>query len=255
MRVAVLGAGPSGYMAAWGALQCGSYVEMFSDAYIQRQNYGVFFLHNKCDLPLDATVIMQKIVGNKGMTPDEAASSYGRFVYGNENEGWGIKLALNEPEIVGYDPNIAMALLSEIMLYIPKHIYTVNCLNDVTSLLSKFDKIICTIPASSVFPDKKYPEIDVWITWDYEKYKTNFFYTNVNPILGWHRLASVFGRFSGEYMHPVPSSRMIKKVAGGMEVNYVHKDILFTGRYGAWDRKIRTEHVYTQTIDFLTQGR
>lgn len=257
MKVAVLGFGPSGHMAAWAAVQCGHQVEFFSDSFTQHKNYGVFFLHDPCDLPLVGQTVYQKVIGHKDLEPEKAAAQYGKFVYGNEAEGWGIIHALNEPKITGFDPNQAMELLSVYLADVKRTVAKFENFGDILSLKQDFEKIICTIPADVVFKDENFPFKYAYVISDAKngRFEQNFFIDNVNPFLGWYRLSHVFGRYSAEYPYEVHSeAKRVKKVIGGKE--FTERDgIYFTGRFGAWNRKIRTEHVYSLVLNYLTGGK
>ena len=50
MKILILGAGPSGMMAAHAASQCGHEVRIIDqDPNRSRRNSGVYFLHDDCD--------------------------------------------------------------------------------------------------------------------------------------------------------------------------------------------------------------
>lgn len=252
MKVAVLGAGPSGTLAAWAALQSGCSVEIFSNTFVQQKSYGVFFLHDNCDLPVVGQPVMQQVIGNKNMDAETAAKAYGKFVYQKEDEGWGILFALKEKELLGYDPDEVMSLLALYLESVQRNTQEFNSLCDVENVLNDFDRVVCTVPASAIFPNEQWPYKAAYAVFgDNKHFATNFFIDNVNASLGWYRLSHLFGRFVVEYVDPMPQSVKIKKVVGGHEVKVSNSAILFTGRYGAWNRRIRAENVYQDTLKFL----
>ena len=68
----------------------------------------------------------------------------------------------------------------------------------------------------------------------------------------------MFGVFIQEYGSGVPvkeyenyNVHTVKKVIDTDKPLPKYDDVLFTGRYGAWDKKILTHHVYDQVIDWL----
>jgi hypothetical protein len=250
MKIAILGFGPSAQMAAWASMQYGHSVEFLADAFIQRQNYGVFFLHDACDLPLDGFKIKQMVIGGEGLTAEEKADIYGTMVYGNSAEGWGISLALEKPLLTGYDANSAMLYLELFLKGVKQTTKRFKKYDEVKELLQHYDKVVSTIPASVLFPDKNFPSIPVWVLQEQRLLPDNFFITNLNPEFGWYRISHISGRFSIEYAYEIPAGRPIHKVMQGDLVESTDR-ILFTGRYGAWNRKIRVEQVYQDTIQFL----
>lgn len=250
MKVAVLGAGPSGMIAAWAAINAGHSVQMFSDVYVNRHNYGVFFFHDSCDLPISGMPIKQMIVGNYGMSKEETAAAYGKMVYKNEKEGWGILLAYEQPIVIGYNPNEAMEVLKIFLSDMPKVVQVFSSFVEVQMLIDDFDKIICTIPAPAIFPEKKFPFVTIYVRQEDGNLHDNFFMNNVNPNLGWYRFASIFGKISIEYLIEQPLTSRVKKVIPG-DLLPIDDNILFTGRQGAWDRRKRIEHVYKDALDFL----
>ena len=158
MRIAILGAGPSGMCAAHAASQCGHEVTIYDKSPDRsRRNSGIYYLHRDCDLKLDKVWFKQAIFGvHKGIYKGELAyniseeqicKEYSKKVYGKVLKDISIKEVLYNEEDVAFNANQAVNRLWDLYGHKVAEVEIRN-VSDVYSLFGYFDKVISTIPAN-----------------------------------------------------------------------------------------------------------
>lgn len=291
MKIAILGAGPSGMMAAHAASDRGHEIEIFDrDPDQSRKNSGIFFLHSPCNLPLRGRMLRQTVLGVEGMTSTDAmALAYGLKVYGEPVLKNSVLSAYVNKEVLIYNAGQALNFLWDMY----GHFVTMRDIAgavDVRTFLQKFDKVICTIPAPAVFSDCdgadfKYTEL--WIKASSAPPDEFWAMYNVNPQIEWYRCSALFGQFTMEYAYGFDISRHLdvqsekeevksidynggnfanvrksenwdryfkvkKVISSNMKLDEdLHGEIFYTGRYGAWDKTCLMDGVYNRTLRWL----
>ncbi|MEK6860830.1 MAG: hypothetical protein AABY07_02555 [Nanoarchaeota archaeon] len=259
MRIAILGAGPSGMMAAHAAFQCGSLVDIFDSNPDQiRRNSGVYYLHDDCDLLLDSVDIKQTILGIELLSLDQISEIYTKKVYGNIAGVSKVSVldAIKNPTVKGYNAGQAISRLWDLYGERVREVKITN-LDHVLSLLNSYDKIISTIPAGILYPDYKYESVNVLIKSSVAPLSDSFIFYNVNLNCNWYRCSAIFGIFTQEYDYGVIEQnelncqyRMVKKVVGnGIKSNI--ENLFLVGRYGAWRKSTLTHNVYYDVLEWL----
>jgi hypothetical protein len=260
MKIAVLGAGPSGMMAAHAVSQYGHYLDIYDAAPDKaRRNSGVYYLHSDCDLLLDSAVIKQGIIGAYGKTNSELAELYGEKVYGEKIRKVSI-LSAFEKEVVGYNSGQGIDRLWD--LY-GKQIneFEVSGIDTVHRLLEKYDKVISTIPAYILFPEESCRAVKTWIKVGKAPENEAFVFYNINPYCSWYRCSAMFGIFIQEYgfnFEPEKNAEYSYHQANkviGEGISSPYQDLFLTGRYGAWDKSCLTDAVYHRTLEWLLAGK
>lgn len=203
MKIAILGAGPSGMMAAHAASDSGHEIQIFDKAPDKaRRNSGIFYLHSSCNLPLKSSTLRQNVLGSW----DSAQFSlmYGEKVYGQPIAKTSIMDAFSQPEIEIYNAGQAIEFLWDMYgeFVNEESIEDEGEINRKFLRRLNFDKVVCTIPADYMFRNylkfqlrytklwmkvSKSPDKDCWAMY------------NVNPQIEWYRCSSIFGQFVMEY--------------------------------------------------------
>ena len=262
MKVAILGAGPSGMMAAHAVAQYGHEIVIFDKNPDQsRRNSGVYFLHENCHLLLDPVTIEQTLLGGHGMTDEEVSHAYGMKVYGQDIAKTSVLEARKTRKVKGYNAGKAIDVLW--------HLYgnfinrqEIGSFPGVAAMKTNYDVIISTIPAWVLFPDLSFDSVETWIEVGTAPLDEHFLYYNVNPYIPWYRCSAMFGVFTREFgWDQVLKKRegyqyhLVKKVIG-IRRGELPKDkrIWFTGRFGAWDKSILTHTVYYDILGRLKNG-
>jgi hypothetical protein len=258
MRIAIVGSGPSGMLAAHGASNCGHYVDIFDrDPDQSRRNSGVFFLHEDCDLALEPLTIRQVVLGNYGMTSDQMAQAYGQKVYGQLGiQKLSIMTAMRKPVITGFSSGPAIQRLWD--LYGNQvQVQSFSKLIELDDLLKEYDKIISTIPAYIWFPSFTFNNREVFIRHSEAPKHENFVFYTVNHHTPWYRCSAIDGTFTMEYDYGVETEeksgyglRKVTKVIGKAELPEI-PNVLFTGRFGCWDKSFLSHRVYDHVIEWL----
>jgi len=258
----ILGAGPSGMMAAHAASHRGYHVTIWDrDPDKTRRNSGVYFLHGDCFLALDAVDVQQRVLGSDGMSSAELAAAYGDKVYGSAAKVSKVSVvgANSQTVIRGYNSGQAIARLWD--LY-GGQVETENIsdMYEVKVALGDYDVVISTIPLPVLFPGLAVSSEQVWIKWGQAPLDEAFVFYNVNPHAPWYRCSAIFGVFTMEYAHgQVPTHTegcqvgQVTKVIGRHGDPIVPERLILTGRYGAWDKSFLTHTVFSHVLQELRQ--
>lgn len=259
MKFAILGAGPSGMMAAHAVAQYGHQPTILDkEPDKTRRNSGVYYLHDPCDLPLKPFTIYQNLIGGY-LSPDEIKMYYGFKVYGQRIEKVSVLNALTHPEIQGYNAEQALGLLWDIYGSFVKQ-RTIQNYDDIKQLLEMedFDGVVSTIPARVLFPNECYVWAETHIKVGKAPLDESYILYNVNPYIDWYRCSAMFGVFVQEFGFGkcVDKAngyqiRKVMKVMNSEPIVAADKHVLLTGRYGAWDKTCLTHNVYERTLAWL----
>ncbi len=262
MNGLVLGAGPSGLMAAWAMMERGHSVDILDkDAGAAdrlksgRVNAGVFLLHELC-----------------GLTPLRGHATGVRYELLGDAEGYREKVYPDHPDVVTslrkygrgktqveYNALDAVALLLD-LVGDRVHKSSVDLSSpSVRDTVSGEDFVISTVPLS-VFVADPGPSTVVSVKTGEAPAKEGYVWYNGLPNFPWYRASAAFGRFTLEFPGdvPVPARDQVvvrKPIApsadGARFMDAMHEDDwLFAGRYGAWNKMKELHTVYEDTRSF-----
>lgn len=264
--VVILGAGPSGMMAAHAASQCGYEVKIYDkDPNFQSKTSGLFYLHDSCSLLIDCKTISQTILGAYRLTDEEIIRQYGEKVYGKNIEGLSILDAKQHGVILAYNAQQAIERLWDLYGHLVSK-YDVKSLLQVEKDLAPECgmKIISTIPVNFLFPNIDCQYETAWCRMAEAPKDDAFIFYSISPNHLWYRASAMFGIFVQEFPSSAPivlrsdESREgytifgIQKVIGKVKLPK-SKKVLFAGRYGAWDKTQLVHNVYERVIGWLSK--
>lgn len=264
--VLVIGAGPSGLMAAWAAEQEGYSVALYDPEPKQPdgRSAGVFYLHHPCDIP-DIPHAMIQTRGEGGTVDDYRAK-----VYGNSYRG-PVSFPIQSRFDTVWDGMFAMNFLwTRYQSYIIP--IAVQSLDYAQAEIVNYDKVICTAPLdklSQIHP----PYRELWVsTRERECWEDDgIVIYDANPSHVVYRYSCVFDRVAIEYVEgfdPLPEWKTddvrfhrVRKVMplGGYDQalldNFNRKrSFLLAGRYATWNKKTLTHDVYRDVRRWLRDG-
>ena len=248
-EVAILGAGPSGMMAAHAVSQNGFRPIIFDrDPDKTRRNSGIYYLHSNCGLALESTTMQQRVLGAENLNNEEFIEAYRAKVYGDRQvSSKSIIEARFEDEVEIFNASEALNHLWDMYGGQVHTIFAIENIEDVEGLHEKYPHMISTIPASVLFPDITYDFKWAYIDAGEAPEEDCFVYYNVGSAIPWYRCSAVFGAFAAEYAFEVETERPLKKVTKviGKSQDLPYYDwLICTGRYGAWDKGFLTDTVY-----------
>ena len=266
MRVSVFGAGPSGMMAAWAAIQWGADVRIYDknpETVGIGQNHGVFAMWDNCDLFLTQQQLVKiGIIGGHGLNEEQVEQAYATKVYDNPGVATSIKDYINVSHQNCYNHAEAYQQILEILGKdkIHKFEYKPNApLDNYIDLGAYYsDVVICTIPADVVFPDEIWPYQNAYIQHSPAgSMNEAFMIYNVNHYIPWYRCSAILGSFSMEYANYRSDSKATVKVKKVLPPPKTPAElsqgrVICTGRYGAWDKNMLTEDVYYHVLRELS---
>ncbi len=263
MRIAILGAGPSGMMAAHTVAQERHHITIYDrDPNQTRKRSGLFYLNTDCNLALERIEVPQRVLGVTGLKPEEAEELYAQKVYGDTvSQSVSIPHPRQREKIVFNGTQAINRLWDLYKDFI--EVKQITGFEHVRQLVDDglFDAVICTIPAPQMFPALNFPSQTLWAMKGLAPVGESFIFYSIVPQHKWYRCSALFGNFMMEYgAGQFPSIDIsedaeprqlfqIQKVLQGdsVPVDAFPQEILLTGRYGEWDPNCLVEDVYYRT--------
>lgn len=268
MKVAILGCGPAGLLAAHAATITGHQVRVFSR---KRRSpmAGAQYMHVEIpDLRLpEPSIIDYRLLGTiqgyrdkvYGSKDPDVVVSPEQFL--GSHKCWDLRLTYARLWH-RWEPKVVNMLIDQVVLY---------------QLSQSFDVIISTIPAQVLCEnpeEHQFKYVPVWIDnmWsgplpaELPGVLENMVICNGLPIdgsvdrTGWYRTSHIYGHMNTEWTHEslVPDNRSkppghVWKVRKPISTNCTcWPKIIRAGRYGLWEKGVLTHHAYEQAMMVLS---
>lgn len=258
MKVAILGCGPTGLIAAKAARNLGADIAIFSKNR-KSELFGAQYLHERIPSvdPGEPVIVNYTLQGT--------SEGYRRKVYGDL---WSKETSadLYEGAAIAYDIRRAYDLLwSEFAPAIND--FTVGP-DSIGRLSDEFDLIISTVPADAICKgNHTFASQSVWAMGDapergqsvpFAQAADNTVICNGEPEPSWYRLSNIFGYKTVEWPQigrkpPLPVGPVRKPLFNTCNC-WAGRNIFRTGRYGQWAKGILAHETYAAVID-LAYGR
>lgn len=238
MKVAILGCGPAGLMAAHAVAEAKHTPVIFSRR-VPSAIGGAQFLHEPLpgitsDLP-DGRVNFIKYGTDRGYSKKVYGDPYYKTSWWDYEEGhrniWNLRKAY-EKLWNRYEKNVVDLKLDH---------------DTVTDILAeKYQMVMSTIPAFALCgnPSHVFDSQDVWIVYGQavaEGGEDRIIYDGTTDF-PWYRWSYIFGWKGVEYSHKVGNSQHIRKP---LTTNCdCHAEVVRLGRYGKWKKGELTHHAY-----------
>lgn len=243
MKVAVIGGGLVGRLAAWAVMQSGHAPTIFDRMTTAKPPRGFVYLHDSCDLPLRRSHTITVI--NQG-----TAREYAEKIYGNPDHP--VSFGKYEYEN-GFEPAEALGILNGLQHGMWKDANFESLEEIETQLGDEFERVVFTLPINR-FVKGTWPHVKGSVgTWPLDPGEDlgNFCVYNSNPDIPWHRSGAMFGWAFREFPTVVPGHLPITKVAAGAAPLPKKEGWLFTGRFGAWRNKALSHDSYDEVLEWL----
>lgn len=255
MKVAVLGCGPAGLVAAWAAIGLGHEVMVISDKWEPSTLYGCQYLH----MPIPGFQDVPKVKVDYQLLG--TTEMYRSKVYGENWEGKvspedmrGTRPAWDIRETYGRLWNKIVG--SE---QIQKVLWTVKEGNLRAVYNNDIDRIVSSIPARNLCHNLEHGFDRQLI---YAQGATEWNATPENTVIcdgtdqwPWYRISNVFGYQTVEWPagRGLPRPKDSVRVYKPLSTNCVcHGDVIRVGRYGAWDKSVLVHQVYDKVVKELS---
>jgi hypothetical protein len=241
-RVAVIGCGPAGLLAAHAAVLKGYEPTIFSKEVKPSPNARATYLHRAIpDITSgtpDGYVDFQKVGPEWG---------YAKKVYGTEFQrtSWS-KFAEGEA------PAWALAPAYETLWALYQGlIQEVEVSYGIASALKEdFPTVINAAPLPALCEGScSFPGRPIWIRHEAMDCQPMTMVYNGSPLYAWYRASNIFGIEAKEFSHPVPNaSEGLKVLPTDCEC---HNDILRVGRWGTWKPGVLVHHAFEDVTNAL----
>lgn len=262
MKAAILGAGPSGMMAAWACIQYGYDVSIYDqrsfDELSVGDNHGVFACWDNCDLYLSQkSVVRVGVIGAKGLNIEEMERRYALKVYGDEK----VETSIGKYMEVDYRECYNHAEIYQQILDIVGRRKFIQQRFDGLRWPEECDLVICTLPAYLVAREADWPSETAYIIHSKAPAEDAFMIYNINEYVDWYRCSAIFGFFSQEFSFRPETDKRVVKVTKVLPPPihprelFPSLNIIFTGRYGAWNKEMLTEDVYYNVLRQLSDRK
>lgn len=233
MKVAIIGGGLVGRLAAWASMQTGHTPTIFDRMPEAVTPRGFVYLHDSCGLPLVPHTIY--VVETGGSSAD-----YAMKIYGNPDHE--VSFGRFTGQMNGYEPAELLNILNGLQHGMIKDV-NFKGIDEILLLRGEYDRVVMTLPANRFFPSLSFPSIKgsvgVFPLNEGEVLK-NFCVYSADLGIPWYRSGSMFGYAFREFATVIPGHRTIIKVVLG-DKPPPFNDVLFTGRFGKWTKQLSHE--------------
>jgi hypothetical protein len=249
--IGIIGSGPSGLMAAWACIQSGQDFEILTNTYQKPFAKGFQYLHERCDLPL-INYGLTKIYVPKNLLPEDFSRVYSEKIYSVSD--------ISRVNKTYFDSSIDDCYnLSDALTYIWDLVYPnvteckITCFNDIINLNSKYEFVFSTVPLDQFFECKYSTTYVATRQNDTKSEMNNFVIFNANKFDNIVRYGNLFGTIFSETLTSTSRySLPVKKVVGSVELpSGLPENIIFTGRYGSWNKQVLVTDVYKEVLSTI----
>lgn len=246
MRVAVIGGGLTGRVAAWAVMQAGHAPHIYDRMYdkIAKTPRGFVYIHDAMMLPLKAKPITVVRQGN--------SREYAEKVYGSLVKPEDTSFDHFGGSYIGYDPAELLGWLNGLQHEMVRDANFDTWEEIQETIIPNYEKIIFTLPLNKFFKGN-YPHVKgssgAWKLNEGEDLSNACVYNSSSEI-PWYRAGAMFGWAFREFPYVIPGNFPIIKVVNGDKPPEI-ENVLFTGRYGKWDKKTLSHESFYETIEWL----
>lgn len=246
MKVAIIGGGLVGRVAAWGVMQAGHCPVIFDRMYekVAKTPRGFVYIHDRMFLPLKSYDIWVNEQGTK--------EEYCRKVYSDAILPYQTSFGKFTGKQIGHDPTELLGFLNGL-----QHGMVQDCnfetLDEVLEYRNDYERVVFTLPLANFVKEGNYPSVKGSVgTWKLDPGEdlSNYCVYNANEDIPWYRSGAMFGWAFREFPNVIPGHIPITKVVNGGKPPD-HDNVLFTGRFGKWNKTALSSDSFYEVIDWL----
>lgn len=277
-KVAVIGAGPAGLLAAWGAIQEPEVsVRLFdpNPEYRPDRIFSLQYLHSPVNLQFTARRLRlyYQVQYAPGMSDQiykdrEAAKNLYNLKLGRP---------LNEENSTKFlwDSPVSVYSLKDAYRFLHNHfrskIQNEKLLFDdiIGPLAEEYDVVVSTAPLDKLFPTRSWPARVSFISMAYTPVKhhaENTCVYNLDPDIPWTRATRLDGGTATEWASQPGSvieldkdvasmTRPLRKVVRADWYPPLPRNVVLAGRWGSWDPSQLTHHAFYKARDAVWESR
>lgn len=261
MKVAIIGAGMTGLLAAKAFIDNGIIPKIYTDAE-PSPGHGIRYLHDSCGLPVNTVEVETAFVGygNKFFRWDDVSKTAMAELYSGKTGSSPRNNSVHRSvkTVKAYDWMDAWYLLQG--MRVEKHEVVPG---EIDVMSKDFDLVVNTAPLFKIYPEAKkscksreayvkdsspHPNNPSWAG-----KPDNIIVYNVDRDVNWSRYSRICGVEQTELVHWEPDCNVVTKVDGKSDFVPEHKNVLLMGRYGAWESTYMAHQAYYDTIKAIKE--
>ena len=264
MKIAIIGAGPAGLLAAWGVYQAGAmpYIIDRDPAYRPDRLFSLQYLHTPCDLPTEGlkTLTLRYDVIDPFGFPEDWKHLYNFKLGRPRDDENSTKFLSGPPQIVWSLKTAYRYLHHEFEGHIHQDNVTWDRIINAADTIHK--GVINTAPLDRLLPALPWPHRSLLIKHGYtpvEDHPEDTCVYNLDPKVPWYRATRLDGGTATEFCgvprgEDVKDFQLLRKVVkSDVMPEYLPENLLLTGRWGSWDPAKLTHDAYYDAKKF-TEG-
>jgi hypothetical protein len=254
MRVAILGAGPAGLMAAYAAQEAEVEVDIFSKREVSHIG-GAQYLHQAIpgltDDEPDGMINYVKVGTKEGYAKkvygsEDAPTSWDTFLEG-EHPAWSLNKVYAQLVNMFWERVIGVELKYR---------------SEISRLCEDYDLVICTVPAKALCYDNTHQfKVQPIKLAPLSALTANTILYQGKDNVTWYRTSNLFGeRWTEWSMEQAPriSNAMVdgvKPLTTTCRCHTDHKNFVRAGRFGQWTKAVLTSDAYVLACDVIERER
>lgn len=247
MKVAILGCGPAGLMAAHAAKVCGHEYDIYSRP-VQSQLRGAQYLHEAIPglhLPGPKPIYIFKYGDEAGYAQKLYGDPYKETSFSRMKSGphlgWSLQGAYEQLWKLHSDRIVSADIRAEDIPWYERHYAAI-----FSTIPQKF---LCAEPAHQFQYVTEYVRSGKLFLGERDVPANHIVYNGL-PNYQWHRASNLDGTLEYEFANPAPGAQKIVKPQA-TDCECWHKVLFRIGRYGKWQRDELTSDAFREAYELL----